>query len=300
MGGAAAGSGYSAHEPVLDLPDGAGTDRRDGQDHRCRLRRRVLTPARRGSLLEAHRRYGRIRLCRHDGHDGTPDLDLVAFLQMLGGAEAAPIERGAVGRAEVLDEPQAVSDLETGVVTGSELVADGEVALAACGEGGAEAVTLVSDLDDQWPGGGRLDEGPPGLCGDGGHSGFPGLLLLLGGVLPRRQRCGMGAAGGFIGGSCEVFEAGAGHSSIMSEDVMTSGGASPGCPLEPPTSSLPDCPGGAPTGHGRGFHGCERAASSAIMMPVAPCGAVTGAEELRSWTARLYRWRSLPAAQRRN
>src|SRR6266699_3213633 len=49
-----------------------------------------------------------------------------------------------------------------------------------CGEGGAEAVTLVSDLDDQWPGGGRLDEGPPGLCGDGGHSGFPGLLLLLG------------------------------------------------------------------------------------------------------------------------
>jgi hypothetical protein len=43
------------------------------------------------------------------------------------------------------------------------------------------------------------------------------LLLLLGGVLPRRQGRGMGAAVGFIGSSCEVFETGASHSSIMSE-----------------------------------------------------------------------------------
>src|SRR6476646_5004195 len=83
--------------------------------------------------------------CRNDSHDGTPDLDLVAFLQVLGGAEAAPIQHGAVGRAQVLDEPQAVSALETGVVAGSEFVGDGEVALAARGKGGAEAVTLLAD-----------------------------------------------------------------------------------------------------------------------------------------------------------
>jgi nicotinamidase-related amidase len=38
-GGAAAGPGDRAHEPVLDLPDGAGADGRDGRDRGCRLRR---------------------------------------------------------------------------------------------------------------------------------------------------------------------------------------------------------------------------------------------------------------------
>src|SRR6202030_4321585 len=35
MGCAAAGAGHRAHEPVLDLPDGAGTDGRDGRDQGC-------------------------------------------------------------------------------------------------------------------------------------------------------------------------------------------------------------------------------------------------------------------------
>jgi nicotinamidase-related amidase len=48
MGGAAAGPGHRAHEPVLDLPDGAGADGRDGRDQGGRLRRHVLKPARRG------------------------------------------------------------------------------------------------------------------------------------------------------------------------------------------------------------------------------------------------------------
>src|SRR5262252_3582537 len=160
---------------------------------------------------------GRTHSCRYDNHHRTPDLDLVAFLQMLGGAEAAPIEPGAVRRAEVLDEPQVVGDLETGVVSGGELVVDDDAALAACREGATEAVTLVPELDDQRSAGGRIDKGAPGLRGDGGHSGSPGLLLLLGDVLPRRQRCGMGAAVGFVGGSCEVLEAGTAHSSIISE-----------------------------------------------------------------------------------
>jgi hypothetical protein len=42
MGGAAAGPGHRAHEPVLDLPDGAGADGRDGRDQGCRVRRHVL------------------------------------------------------------------------------------------------------------------------------------------------------------------------------------------------------------------------------------------------------------------
>jgi hypothetical protein len=43
MGGAAARSGHRAHEPVLDLPESAGADGRDGRDQGCRLRRHVLS-----------------------------------------------------------------------------------------------------------------------------------------------------------------------------------------------------------------------------------------------------------------
>ena len=44
MGSAAAGPGHRAHEPVLDLPDGAGTDGRDGRDQGRRLRAVVAAP----------------------------------------------------------------------------------------------------------------------------------------------------------------------------------------------------------------------------------------------------------------
>ena len=50
--GAFAGSGYRAHEPVLDLPDGAWADGRDGRDQRRRFRRRDLTPTEAGRLPE--------------------------------------------------------------------------------------------------------------------------------------------------------------------------------------------------------------------------------------------------------
>src|SRR5215469_11832985 len=102
------------------------------------------------------------------------------------------------------------------MVARGELVADGQVALAARGEVGLEGVALVSCLDDQGPGGGcLLDEGGAGLRGDRGHGRSPGLLLLLGGLLPRRQVCGVRTTVGFIGCSCEVFEAGIGHISMM-------------------------------------------------------------------------------------
>ncbi len=42
MGSATTGPGHHAHEPVLDLPDGAGPDGRDRRDQRCRLRRDVV------------------------------------------------------------------------------------------------------------------------------------------------------------------------------------------------------------------------------------------------------------------
>jgi len=42
MGSAAAGSGHRAHEPLLDVPDGAGTNGRDGRNQGHRLRLQVL------------------------------------------------------------------------------------------------------------------------------------------------------------------------------------------------------------------------------------------------------------------
>src|SRR5262249_61965924 len=115
--------------------------------------------AARGCVSQVQERHGRQarvragpRLCRYDNHDGTPDLDLVALLQMLGGAEAAPVEPGAVGRAEVLDEPQGVGDVEAGVVAGSELMGDEEGAVADCRGGGTEAVADVREQIEQCAG----------------------------------------------------------------------------------------------------------------------------------------------------
>src|SRR5205823_2162037 len=65
---------------------------------------------------------GALRLrARSGGHhddDRAADLDLVALLQPLGREHATAVEPGAVGRAEILDEPVAVGRLEQGVVAG--------------------------------------------------------------------------------------------------------------------------------------------------------------------------------------
>ena len=53
---------------------------------------------------------------RHHDDGGASNLDLVAFFQSLGLVDAAPVEPGAVGRIEVLDVPEAMSELEKGVV----------------------------------------------------------------------------------------------------------------------------------------------------------------------------------------
>ena len=87
-------------------------------------------------------------LGRHHDDDGAPDPDLVAFLQPLGDDDAAPVEPGAVGRAEVLDVPEAVSRLEEGMMAGGVLVVDHQGALSAGGELGVEDAGLVPGLDD--------------------------------------------------------------------------------------------------------------------------------------------------------
>ena len=50
VGGAAAGSGHRAHQPLLDLPDGPGADRGHGRDQERQLRR--LSPAAPGSMSD--------------------------------------------------------------------------------------------------------------------------------------------------------------------------------------------------------------------------------------------------------
>jgi hypothetical protein len=52
MGGAAAGQGHRAHESVLDIPDGAWANCRDGQLQGCRLSRYVLSRSRRTRLFD--------------------------------------------------------------------------------------------------------------------------------------------------------------------------------------------------------------------------------------------------------
>src|SRR5215470_4985029 len=71
-----------------------------------------------------------------DDDYGAADLDLVAFLETLGLVDAAVVEPGAIGGVEVLDEPEAVRQLEQGVVAGGVLVADHQAALPAGGEVG--------------------------------------------------------------------------------------------------------------------------------------------------------------------
>jgi hypothetical protein len=80
-----------------------------------------------------------------------------------------------------------------------------------------EDAGLIPGLDDQRLGGRPLGEGDIALAGDRGHGGPPGLLLLLGGLFPRRKRPGAGAAVGFVSGLCEALEVEAGHASIMPE-----------------------------------------------------------------------------------
>ena len=44
-GAPTAGQGHRAHQPVLDLPDGAGPKSRDGRDQRCQVLQRAVTLA---------------------------------------------------------------------------------------------------------------------------------------------------------------------------------------------------------------------------------------------------------------
>ncbi len=64
------------------------------------------------------------RLRRYHDHGGLPDPYLVAFLEPLGLVDTAPVQPGAVGRIEVLDVPETVSELEKGVVARGPLVAE--------------------------------------------------------------------------------------------------------------------------------------------------------------------------------
>ena len=107
------------------------------------------------------------RLGRHHDDDGAPDPDLVAFLQPLDGADAAPVEPGAVGRAEVLDVPQAMSGLEEGVMAGGVVIVDDQCALPARGEFGMEDAGLAADLEGDGRGGSRVGQGGVARGGDG-------------------------------------------------------------------------------------------------------------------------------------
>ena len=70
MGSAAAGPGHRAHEPLLDVPEGAGTNGRDGRNQRHRLRRHVLTAT---SSLEWCRANQRLS-CRRSTSTQRPCL----------------------------------------------------------------------------------------------------------------------------------------------------------------------------------------------------------------------------------
>jgi hypothetical protein len=109
-----------------------------------------------------------------------------------------------------------MSSLKTSVLTGSKVVVNGEVACTASGEVGTEGTALVSDLNDQGPDVRRLSEGLAALCRGSGHGDRPGVLLLLGHVLPWRLSGGVGGTVGFVGSSCAAFER-ASHMSMMPE-----------------------------------------------------------------------------------
>src|SRR5215471_16555896 len=152
--------------------------------------------------------------------------------------DTAPVEPGAVGGAKVFDVPETVRDLEAGVLVGGEIVGHGQGALAARDEVGVEGMALVSGLDEQRLGGRDgcdISEGDAGLAGHGGYGGLPRLLLLLGGVFPGREGSGPDATVGFVGSPREVFEADAGHATMMPESWP-----SPAARPAPPGRAGPD------------------------------------------------------------
>jgi anti-sigma regulatory factor (Ser/Thr protein kinase)/anti-anti-sigma regulatory factor len=126
-------------------------------------------------------------LRRHDDDGRAADLDLVALLQALGAEHAAPVEPGAVGRAEVLYVPVAVRELEQAVLAGGMLVADDQGTLPAGGELLVEGAGLAAGLDDDRRGAFAVGHRMVALSRDGGHRGPPGRLLLRGDVFPRRE-----------------------------------------------------------------------------------------------------------------
>jgi hypothetical protein len=150
----------------------------------------------------------------------VPDLDLVALLQPLRRVDPAAVQPGAVLRVKVLDIPEAVRDLEPRVVAGGEVVQDDQGALAPGGEVGVEDVPVLAHLDLQGLARHTVGQGHPGLPGDRGYGRLPGLLLRLGGFVPRRERPGVGGAMRLISGLGEVVQAGAAHISMMPERTV--------------------------------------------------------------------------------
>src|ERR1700722_1122407 len=170
---------------------------------------------------------GPSRSGRYDGQEDVPDLDLVALLQQLGRVDAASVQPGAVGRAQVLDVPQVAGDFEAGVLAGGEVVVDDERALPPRGEVGVKDVLPVCGPEDQglrWDG---IGESHAGLPGDRGYGGPPRLLLRLSGVFPGRESAGMGPAGGFGGGAGEAVNTG--HLSMMADSGAWPWSISHGC-----------------------------------------------------------------------
>src|ERR1700677_2460928 len=149
--------------------------------------------------------------------DGAADLDLVALLQALRGEHPAPVEPRAVRRAEVLDVPGTVRELEPGVVVGGVVIAHRQVALAARGEVGAEDVGLASGLDDERRGGPEVGQGGLAVAVDGGYGGPPGFLLGVGDVVPPRDGALLGPAVGVVRDPSEGFEVNAWHPSSLPE-----------------------------------------------------------------------------------
>src|SRR5689334_16380125 len=168
----------------------------------------------------------------HHDDDRAADLDLVALLEPLGREHAAAVEPGAVGRAEVLDEPVAVGWLEQSVVAGRVLVVEHQAALPAGGELGVEDVRLVTGLDGDRLGRGALGDGGFTRARYRGDNGPPGVLLLVADVVPGWEGTGMSTAVGIVGGLGETVEIDTGHQSIMPEQgamiVRTPGAVSGG------------------------------------------------------------------------
>src|SRR5215510_12285080 len=109
----------------------------------------VVSPA---TVMGSGLRQAESRSYGLHGQDGVPDSDLVTFLQPLGCLDAAPVQPGAVGRAQVFDIPPAAGNLEACVAAGGEFVVDDEAAFPAHGELGIEGAAAVGGLDAQGPG----------------------------------------------------------------------------------------------------------------------------------------------------